>query len=165
MLNCARAFLVATLNKHRMSKIANLLKSEAVIDTQTIWVEFKAGLQFKLRYLSRAKLVQIAQASQYMAFNDSSKTRESKIDTEKVGKELYKHIVVDWKNVTLRRLGQIMPLDLSHAADELDSPVTFSEEELLAVIEHATDLGEFLNEQAQNPALFHVELQPAATKN
>jgi hypothetical protein len=145
--------------------LKKLIPSEQDLSKKTTWVEFK-GIKFKLRYVSRASLMKLAESSMIAGYDPKAKGRIRNVNVDKYIDQVFTSIVVGWDNCTLRTLSNIMPLNLNGTPEEkLDEAVEFTTENMLATVKNVHDLDNFLQECAVDAALFKHPNDEELTKN
>jgi hypothetical protein len=145
--------------------LKKLALSENDLASRLIWVEFK-GVKFQIRYVSRATLVALADQYKIAAFDPKRGGRTVSVDAKKFIEALAKTIVNNWENATPRVLTALYPLDLSSLSEaDKDSALEFNIENLLEVMENANGLDDYLQECAQEAALFRSPADSSLEKN
>lgn len=125
--------------------------------SRTAMVDFR-GVLFKVRFLSRAALTQIAQDSQVVSFDAKRRGRNASLDPEKYSRALGKALVVGWENLTFETLEQLVPVSYppGMTQEALQMPVPFTEDNLHLLLSQVPDLDNFLLEAAMAPETFRV---------
>ena len=118
-------------------------------------VEYRDGIMFKLRYISRHTLSKLSQSCLIWKFNDKTRVRQQQLDTERFAEEFCKKSVVGWEGVTPRKLASLMPLDLTKVpVEQQDAEMPFDLANLLVMLKHAYDLDTFLQDNAVDIKVF-----------
>jgi hypothetical protein len=137
-------------------KISDLMIKEEML----AWVEFREGMQFQLRYISRSDLTRLAENCKTWKFSHDHKTKAQQLDHEEFTKKFCARAIVGWKGVTPRSLANTIPIDLTKFTEEqLDAPIDFEQENLVSLIKGAYQLDDFLQDCATDIKVFRPELE------
>lgn len=133
-------------------ELKDLIKTE--IPTAT--VVFRDDIAFTLRYVSRAKIQTIARQSQVMQYDPKTRARTPQLDQPKFLRAFLELCVTGWKGVTPRSAATLAPLDLGKVpADKLDEELTFSHDNLTALVAESSELDGFLQDAATDIRTFN----------
>jgi hypothetical protein len=145
--------------------LQKLIPTETDLSKKTTWVEFK-GIRFKVRYVSRASLMKLAESSMIAGYDPKQKGRVRNVNVDKYIDQVFSSILVDWENCTPRTLSNIMLLNVEGLDDEkLDSKIPFTRDNMLSVVKNVHDLDNFIQECAVDAALFKHPNDEELTKN
>ena len=123
----------------------------------TAWVEFKNGIEFNLRYVSKAALVKIARACTVYRYDSKQKGRVPEVDQDKMAESYCSRAVIGWRGATLARLQNLIPMNLSKMTKEqLEQDLEFNQTNLLDFLKVSDDLDVFLQEACSNLAVFNA---------
>jgi hypothetical protein len=144
--------------------LRKLIPTEEKLSERLIWVEFQS-LRFQIRFVSKITLSALAESCTLVGYDKTNKTHGRKLNPEKFVQEMCATIVKNWDNVTLRTLSGVIVLDGEFTEAQLDEPIPFSNEQLVAVVTAAHELDTFLQECATEAALFKSESARGLEKN
>lgn len=130
----------------------------------TMWIEFKK-LRLKVRFMPRAIFKSMYESNTELKYDEKAKERRYVVNNEAFVSAFLKEAVLEWENVSLRTLSNIIEIDIEgYTAEELDAPLPFSTEDLKNIMDSAFDLDEFLNKTVVDISLFRPALEEN-TKN
>ena len=145
--------------------LQKLIPKEDDLAKKTAWVEFK-GIRFKIRYVSRASLMKLAESSMIAGYDPKQKGRVKNINVDKYIDQVFSALVLDWEDCTVQALSNIMPLNLEGIDEaKLKELVPFTKENMLSVVKNVHDLDNFLQECAVDASLFRHSNDGELTKN
>lgn len=137
--------------------IADLMKSTV----KTAWLEFKEGISFELKFVSKSKFRLITDQCTTLQFDPRSKVHQPKVDTTKMVELFVKEAVHNWRGATPRRLALIAPVNLESLSDEQkDAELVFSYEQLVALVKETYELDSWMQEAAMDIRCFNVGSVP-----
>jgi hypothetical protein len=84
---------------------------EEWIDIDTI-----SGLEMQVRYLSPEVIRGLRKRATSKVRNKSTRQMEDVVDDDKLAKAMVKHVVRDWRGMTVERLEQLVPLSAASSA-------------------------------------------------
>jgi hypothetical protein len=127
------------------------------------WIEFRPGVRFKLRYLTRPQLRKITQECMVSKFDKDSKARINQLDSKLLAKAYIENVVVGWDGVTVRFINsELCPLDVAGLSDaQLDAPLEYSASQIEVLLDQAYELDTFIQEASTDPTLFVNEEERA----
>lgn len=129
-------------------------------ESMTAVVEYRDGIKFKLRFISRSTLSRIGQLCVVWKYNDKTRQRQQHLDNDKYAAEFCRQAVIGWEGVTLRKLANLMPLDLSQVpAEDQDKDLPFDVDNLLVLVKNAYELDNFLQDTAVDIKMFRPALE------
>lgn len=145
-------------------QLTSLIPEEKSLNARRTWVEFK-GVQFEIRYVSRATMQRILDqctGAEYVPGTAGSRVR--KIDNDKLSRAVATTIVLNWQKATIASLQRILPLNVPEGTN-VDEPIPFTADNLMAVVGNAHDLDGFLQECATDASIFRHPEDEVLTKN
>lgn len=130
------------------------------IVSPSAWVEYKEGISFHLRFMSKAKFRQLADDCTESRYNPQQQRREPKLDATKFTRLFLSQCLLDWRGVTLKSVSRIMEIDLSgYTPEECEQPLPFSAEEATKLIDMVYDLDSFLQAAITDIKTFRPTLE------
>lgn len=145
--------------------LSKLVPKESDLGKRTVWVDFK-GVRFKIRYISRATLMSIAEHCTIAGYDQVSKTRNRRLDIDKYVGEIASTIVQDWEKCTVESLSKLMVMNVEGLTEEqIKAPIPFTRENLVMVIKNVHDLDGFLQDCSVDADLFKPTQDGELTKN
>jgi hypothetical protein len=143
-----------------MSKIANLIAKETVIDVEFPDIE---GFVVKLVYLGRDELVRIRNSSLAYKFNKRTRQREEEVDSDKFIEEYTRRAIKGWNGLKVGHLPKLLPVDIS--ALDPNEPVDYSEEDALDLIKNSTVFDQFVTDAMNDYEKFSIGKREQDSKN
>ncbi len=124
----------------------------------TATVEYREGVKFTVRHISRASLQKMARNCTVQKYDGKLKGRVPVLDNEKLIDAYCRQAVVGWEGVTPRSLSKIALINFSKVPkDKLDEPIEFTAEGLSALLKGSDDLDMFLQDACSNVQTFNSE--------
>lgn len=146
-----------TTNPARKISLARVLDKTV---SPSAWVEYKEGIFFELRYLSKSKFRQMAEDCTEHRYNAGTKVREPKMDTTKFMKKFVAASVSGWRGVTMQALSKLVEIDISgYSAEELKQELDFSVDELIRLIDMVMELDPFIQSSVMDIKVFRPALE------
>lgn len=133
------------------------LKDILVQDTGALsaWVEFRNGLEFDVRFVSRAELQRIAQRCTVLRYDPKAKTRVPRLDSERFVRDFCDRAVKGWRGITPDSISTLVPVDLGKLTEEQRrSPIEFSLDNLVSLVSNAYELDDFLQDAVSDVSVF-----------
>lgn len=130
-------------------------------------IEYKDGLTFKLRYVSRADLNRVTNQCITRKWDSKAKQAVPRLDTDKLVTVFCDMAVLGWSGAKVRVLRGLMPMVLPENVTEaqLDLEVPFSQGNLVTLMKNCFDLDEFLQNAACDIKNFDTSQQEAELGN
>ena len=125
-----------------------------LINTDSVWVAYPAvedeSFEFELKFATKDKIQKMQKAATTMKWRKNQQVEEYSDD--KFMEAFIKACVVNWRGLTVEKLQDMIPVDLSDISEEeLSESVEFSVEQLLDLIDNdTTNLAEWLVTQSRN---------------
>lgn len=124
------------------------------------WIEYKEGIKFHLRYMSKAKFRQLAEDCTEHRYNPQKQVREPKMNVEKFLQKFVADTILDWKGVTLRSLSRLVEIDVSgYTKDEMAQEISFSSAEAIRLMEMVYELDPFIQSCVTDIKTFRPALE------
>jgi hypothetical protein len=143
-----------------MSKIANLMAKETVIDVEFPDIE---GFVVNLVYLGRDDLLKIRNASLTYKFNKRTRQREEEIDNDKFIEEYTRRAIKGWSGLKVGSLPKLLPVDISTLNGE--DAVEYSEEDALDLVKNSTVFDQFVTDAMNDYEQFSIDKKAEDAKN
>lgn len=145
--------------------LTKLVPKESDLSKRTTLVEFK-GIKFRIRYMSRATLMSLAEHCTISGYDPTSKVRKGKLDVDKYISEIATTIVQDWENCTVATLSKLMVMNVDGLpAEKLEEPIPFNKDNLMMVVRNVHDLDAYLQDCSTDASIFKPAQDEALTKN
>ena len=143
--------------------LQDFLMSEKEVEELSVWVEFKHGISFHLRYIPRSELQRITRDSTEMKWSDEAKGRVAQISSDKLVPAFCRRAVKDWKGVTPTSLANLVPIKLDKVPEQArEMSIPFTQKQLHEVVKTAFELDVFLQQSASDLSLFNPDQEPEA---
>jgi len=143
-----------------MSKIANLMAKETVIDVEFPDIE---GFIVNLVYLGRDDLMKIRNASLTYKFNKRTRQREEEVDNDKFIEEYTRRAIKGWSGLKIKELPKLLPVDISTLNGE--DAVEYSEEDALDLVKNSTVFDQFVTDAMNDYEQFSISKKAEDAKN
>ena len=130
------------------------LVADVKADNLTRWVEFKDGIEFQLRFVSKTVVQAIASNCNTLKYNKLTKQREPSINTDQMIAQLVEKGVVSWRGMTARRLQSLLPVRSDVADADLDSEIPFSKDDCIYLVKNAFELDAWIQENCTDVSMF-----------
>lgn len=136
-----------------MSKITNIINTDSA--ALTTKVEYKDGIFFEIRFISRSKLRSILTACTRWVYDPVAKTRVQQPDPKLFAKEFCKAALIGWEGLTLKKLAELLPVKQEVLdTDPPDTEILFDQEDAQVLLEQAYDVDDFLQKTCVDLAYF-----------
>jgi len=135
------------------------------VDERVAKVDFPDidGFVVDVCYIGRDKRAKIRNQSLEMKFNKRTRSREEEVNLDKF-LELYTEAVVKgWSGLTVRKLGDLMPIDMTGMDPNEEIP--YSPEDALELIKNSTLFDQFVNDTIENFEINEDEAKAEEEKN
>lgn len=119
-------------------------------------IEWRDGIIFDLRYLSRSEFQKMAKDCTVRKFDPALKARTESVDGEKFTNTFCSRIMLGWEGLTVRKAANLIDLRNDLTEEQLDTPVPFSMEQAAYLIKNCYDLDTFLQQTATDLAQFNA---------
>jgi hypothetical protein len=139
-------------------KLSDYIINES--DNLTATVEYKEGIRFIIRYVSRSSLMRLSRDCLTWKYDEKAKGRTQQLDNDRFAESFCRRCVVGWSGVTPHTLSKLIPLDLSKIdAAQRDEPLDFDFANLLVLVKNAYELDSFLQDTAVDIKVFRPDLE------
>lgn len=143
--------------------LSKVTMSDKDVDALAVWVEFKYGISFKLKFVPRSDLQRLSRDSTEMKWNEQIKGRVPEISSDKLVPAFCKRAVSDWKGMTPNSLAKLIPIKLEQVDETIrDQPISFTQAQLVQIVRSAYELDVFLQQSASDLSLFNSEFEAEA---
>lgn len=137
--------------------LASVLKKTVA---PTMWVEYKEGIFFEFRFMSKSRFRQMAEECTDMKYNSQTKAREPKMDTDRFMKKFLAMAVANWRGVTIDSISRIAEIDLEgYSEKQRKQPMDFSLTELQKLIDMVYELDPFIQSAVTDIRTFRPSLE------
>lgn len=136
-----------------------------MVDERVATVDFPDidGFTVDICYIGRDRRAKIRNQSLEYKFNKRTRTREEEVNFDKF-LELYSEAVIKgWKGLTIRRLSDLMPIDMSGMDPNKEIP--YSPEDALELLKNSTVFDQFVNDTIENFEINEDEAKEEEEKN
>lgn len=136
-----------------------------MVDERVATVDFPDidGFTVDICYIGRDRRAKIRNQSLEYKFNKRTRTREEEVNFDKF-LELYSEAVIKgWKGLTIRRLSDLMPIDMSGMDPNKEIP--YSPEDALELLKNSTVFDQFVNDTIENFEVNEDEAKEEEEKN
>ena len=143
-----------------MSMIKNLMVTE-----KTSSVEFPDmdGFTVDVCYVGRDRMMKIRNSALTYKFNKRTRQREEEIDNDKFLDAYTEAVIKGWSGLTVKKLGQLIPVDLSKMDSKEEVP--YSHEDALVLIKNSTIFDQFITDTLNDFEKFETEAKEKNVKN
>lgn len=143
-----------------MSMIKNLMVTE-----KTSRVEFPDmdGFTVDVCYVGRDRMMKIRNSALTYKFNKRTRQREEEIDNDKFLDAYTEAVIKGWTGLTVKKLGQLIPVDLSKM--DPNEEVPYSHEDALVLIKNSTIFDQFITDTLNDFEKFETEVKEKNVKN
>lgn len=126
-----------------------------------IWVDFR-GFEIKISYLDKGELQAVLKRSKSREYDRRSHQPVEKYSDEKLAMNLA-HLIMDWRGLTLSKLAEMVPINISEA--EAKTPVPYSKTNAETLVKEAYGLDNFLMDKVTDLQAFREEKLETEVKN
>ena len=143
-----------------MSKIANLVSKENIIDVEYPDIP---GFIVSLAYINREDLVKIRNASLTFKYNKATRQREEQVDGDKFTEEYALRAIKGWRGLKMKHLPKLLPVDISSSNPEEE--IEYSEEEALDLLRNSSTFDQFVTDTMNDYEQFSITRKQDEVKN
>lgn len=120
--------------------------NKLVVDVKEAWVSYPGieGFELKLAYLSRQRMVKLRKDCLITKIDRKTRVPMEVLDEDRFIEEFVKAAIKDWKGLTIGKLEELVPLDLSEATPETEIP--FSSDDAFVIVKNSAEFETWLNE-------------------
>ena len=141
------------------SVLAGVLDIRKIVNPapKKIWVNYRdTGIELEVNFMSKARFKVISDKCSVVKYDEATKKHVPQIDTKKIAGMYVREAVTNWRGVTPKSLGSILPVNLENLTDEQQTTqIPFDVEQLSYLVENAFELDTFIQEVTMNPQLFN----------
>jgi hypothetical protein len=143
-----------------MSLIKNLMVTEKASE-----VEFPDIDGFKVRvcYVGRDRLIKIRNSALVYKFNKRTRQREEEVDNDKFLEAYADAVIKGWSGLTVKGLGQLIPVDMSKMDTHQEIPYT--PEDALDLLRNSTIFDQFITDTLNDFENFEQDRKETDAKN
>ena len=140
--------------------------SVAETKSLTTWAEFKPGLSFLIRFISRSELQQLSRLCTTNKYNQDTHQREPRLDSEKFLPKFINRVVKGWKGLTPKVLADLIPVDMTKIPPQHhDAEIAYDPQQMIVLVNKCFDLDTFLNRVSTDLTWFRDADESEAVKN
>jgi hypothetical protein len=126
---------------------------------KTIWVQYRdTAIELEVCFMSKARFKVLTERCSTIRYDEATRKHVPQIDTKKIAGAYVREAVSNWRGVTPKGLGSIIPVNLENLTPEQqESQIPFSIEQLVFLVETAFEMDTFIQEVTMNPLLFNQQ--------
>jgi hypothetical protein len=143
-----------------MSLIKNLMVTEKVTEVEFPDID---GFVVHVNYVGRDKMMKIRNSALVYKFNKRTRQREEEVDNDKFLEAYTEATIKGWKGLTVKGLGQLLPVDLSKMDPKKE--ISYTPEDALDLIKNSTIFDQFISDTLNNFDTFETEAKETTEKN
>jgi hypothetical protein len=122
-------------------------------------VEFRNGLKFKVRFVTKVALNNLAKSCTTYKWDQRAKSRVPQLSVDAFVEQFCALAVKDWEGATLKVLQTLAPISTKGMSEEqVNSSLPFSQANLVTLMKNSTDLDEFLQNVCTDINVFGISL-------
>ena len=143
------------------------LKLSDLVDrggSPTKWFQHHTGFSVQLRYLPKSEFQTMSRECTETRFNKKTHLREEEINAEKLTKLFTKTTVVSWKDLTVGRLRQLVPVKADAAITD-DTDIPFDLDAAMELVTSAYDFERWVRDICLDISEFQSSEFGAELKN
>lgn len=136
-----------------------------MVTEKTSSVEFPDmdGFTVDVCYVGRDRMMKIRNSALTYKFNKRTRQREEEIDNDKFLDAYTEAVIKGWSGLTVKKLGQLIPVDLSKMDPKEEVP--YSHEDALVLIKNSTIFDQFITDTLNDFEKFETEAKEKNVKN
>jgi hypothetical protein len=143
-----------------MSLIKNLMVTDKVTEVEFPDIE---GFTVNICYLSRDRLMKIRNSALVYKYNKRTRQREEEVDNDKFLEAYAEAVIKGWKGLTIKALGQLLPVDTSKSDPKQEIPYTA--EDALDLLRNSTIFDQFITDTLNDFDNFDKNVKEQQEKN
>lgn len=143
-----------------MSLIKNLMVNEKVSTVEFPDID---GFTVDVCYIGRDRMMKIRNQALVYKFNKRTRQREEEVDNDKFLEAYAEAVIKGWKGLTVKKLGNLIPVDLSKMDPTEEVP--YSAEDALVLLKNSTLFDQFITDTLNDFENFERESKESAVKN
>ena len=143
-----------------MSLIKNLMVTDKVTEVEFPDIE---GFTVNICYLSRDRLMKIRNGALVYKYNKRTRQREEEVDNDKFLEAYAEAVIKGWRGLTIKALGQLLPVDTSKSDPKQEIPYTA--EDALDLLRNSTIFDQFITDTLNDFDNFDKSAKEQQEKN
>lgn len=116
-------------------------------NAKTAKMEYRDGIHFILRFVSRAQLKKLSDDATTYRYNPKTRVREATMDQDRFVESFVKLAVAGWEGVTPRTLSRVAEVDLSDVPEnQMDAPIPYDHDSMVMLFNDAYEVDNTIQE-------------------
>lgn len=121
------------------------------------------GFTVNICYLSRDRLMKIRNGALVYKYNKRTRQREEEVDNDKFLEAYAEAVIKGWRGLTIKALGQLLPVDTSKSDPKQEIPYTA--EDALDLLRNSTIFDQFITDTLNDFDNFDKNAKEQQEKN
>lgn len=121
------------------------------------------GFTVNICYLSRDRLMKIRNGALVYKYNKRTRQREEEVDNDKFLEAYAEAVIKGWRGLTIKALGQLLPVDTSKSDPKQEIPYTA--EDALDLLRNSTIFDQFITDTLNDFDNFDKSAKEQQEKN
>ena len=121
------------------------------------------GFTVNICYLSRDRLMKIRNGALVYKYNKRTRQREEEVDNDKFLEAYAEAVIKGWRGLTIKALGQLLPIDTSKSDPKQEIPYTA--EDALDLLRNSTIFDQFITDTLNDFDNFDKSAKEQQEKN
>jgi len=121
------------------------------------------GFKVHVCYVGRDRLIKIRNSALVYKFNKRTRQREEEVDNDKFLEAYADAVIKGWSGLTVKGLGQLIPVDMTKMDAKQDIPYTA--EDALDLLKNSTIFDQFITDTLNDFDNFEQDRKEADAKN
>ena len=121
------------------------------------------GFTVNICYLSRDRLMKIRNGALVYKYNKRTRQREEEVDNDKFLEAYAEAVIKGWRGLTIKALGQLLPVDTSKSDPKQEIPYTA--EDALYLLRNSTIFDQFITDTINDFDNFDKSAKEQQEKN
>ena len=121
------------------------------------------GFTVNICYLSRDRLMKIRNGALVYKYNKRTRQREEEVDNDKFLEAYAEALIKGWRGLTIKALGQLLPIDTSKSDPKQEIPYTA--EDALDLLRNSTIFDQFITDTLNDFDNFDKNAKEQQEKN
>ena len=121
------------------------------------------GFTVNICYLSRDRLMKIRNGALVYKYNKRTRQREEEVDNDKFLEAYAEAVIKGWRGLTIKALGQLLPIDTSKSDPKQEIPYTA--EDALDLLRNSTIFDQFITDTLNDFDNFDKNAKEQQEKN
>ena len=121
------------------------------------------GFTVNICYLSRDRLMKIRNGALVYKYNKRTRQREEEVDNDKFLEAYAEAVIKGWRGLTIKALGQLLPVDTSKSDPKQEIPYTA--EDALDLLRNSTIFDQFITDTINDFDNFDKSAKEQQEKN